>query len=686
MSDADILRSAKDAFKRCEANEVDNRKTAREDIEFARLSKQWPDGIKQQREREGRPCLTINKVAPVIRQVVNDARQNRPSISVKPADSKSDPETAELLTGLIRGIEHASNADVAYDTAIDQAVSGGFGYWRVDLAYANDISADADLAGLGAEAFEQDICIKRIPNQFSVYGDPDSMGADSADWNCCFVVERMPKADFKRRYKDANQSGWDAADWATTGTSWIDDEQITVAEYWKREQVKKLIVGVQMPDASAVVMDWADWQKQEAMLTAEGAQVIAQPRAISAYKVTQYVITAVEVLETNLWLGSYIPIIPVYGDEVILGDKRYLRSLITDAKDPNRMFNYWRTVSTETLALAPRAPFIGPKGSFETDKAKWATANTVSHAYIEYDDKGTKPDRNPFSGANIGAIQEALNASDDIKAVTGLFDASMGAKSNETSGKAIMARQREGDISTFHFIDNLTRSIRHTGRVIIDLIPKVYSTPRILRILGEDGKAEMRQVNQPMPELSDAAETAKVYDITVGRYDVVVQAGPSFTSRREEAATQMIELVRAFPDAAPIIGDLLAKNLDWPGADEIAKRLEKMLPPGIRDDEQGGLPPELQMQVQQMAEAIDVLKQRLMEAEGKTGLEQQKLAIEQYKAETDRMQAMMPAMGPGEVQQIVLQTLQDLASPDLPQGEGPQGPSGMMPQPDMMAA
>jgi hypothetical protein len=236
------------------------------------------------------------------------------------------------------------------------------------------------------------------------------------------------------------------------------------------------------------------------------------------------------------------------------------------------MYNYWRTASTELVALAPKTPFIGRRGAFDTDAAKWASANTQSHAFIEYDGPEA-PQRQPYAGVPAGALQEALNASDDMKAIMGMYDASLGARSNETSGKAIMARQREGDVSTFHYIDNLSRAIRHAGRMRIDLIPKVYSAPRMVRILGPSGEAEMAAINQPL-----AGSLEKVFDLGVGRYDLTVSAGPSYTSRREEAASQMIELIRAYPPAAPLIGDLLAKNLDWPGADEVAKRLASLVP------------------------------------------------------------------------------------------------------------
>jgi hypothetical protein len=286
---------------------------------------------------------------------------------------------------------------------------------------------------------------------------------------------------------------------------------------------------------------------------------------VASHKVVQRILTGAEVLETVDWAGRFIPLVPVYGEELHIDGRRRLRSLVRDAKDPQRMFNYWRTTSTELVALAPKTPFIGRKGAFETDSAKWATANVQTHAYIEYDGP-EPPQRQMFAGPPAGAVQEALTASDDMKAIMGLYDASLGARSNETSGRAIMARQREGDVSTFHYIDNLNRSLRHAGRILIDLIPKVYATPRVIRVLGADGQARAVNVNSSASAAPSAASppaagaqadpngelksVERIYDLTVGRYDLTVEAGPSFTSRREEAANQMIELIQAYPAAA----------------------------------------------------------------------------------------------------------------------------------------
>jgi hypothetical protein len=358
---------------------------------------------------------------------------------------------------------------------------------------------------------------------------------------------------------------------------------------------------------------------------------------VASHKVVQRILSGAEVLETVDWAGRFIPIVPVYGEELMVDGRRRLRSLVRDAKDPQRMFNYWRTASTELVALAPKAPFIGRRGAFETDAAKWATANVQTHAYIEYD--GPEPPmRQGFAGPPAGALQEALNASDDMKSIMGLFDASLGARSNETSGRAIMARQREGDTSTFHYIDNLSRAIRHAGRILLDLIPKVYGTARVVRVLGADGAAQSVAVAPGAKGGETLKAVGRIYDLSAGRYDLVVRSGPSFTSRREEAATQMIELIRAYPAAAPLLGDLLARNLDWPGADEIAGRLAALLPPVVK-----GAAPEVQQaqaQLAQLAQALNAAKAEIATLKQDRAHEARKLEIEAFEAETNRMKAL----------------------------------------------
>lgn len=647
--DEEILEHAKRKFALARDFERDNRESALADIKFGLLSEQWGQDVKSKRDAEGKPCLTINKLAANIRQVVNDSRQNKPAIRVRPVGDNSDPKTAEVFNGLIRNIETSSNADIAYDSAITQAVSGGFGYIRVNIDYADD------------DTFDRDIQIERIYDQFSVYGDPHATSADGSDWNCCFVVERMPKHEFEEKYPDA-----DCTDFETEAEyDFINEEGVWVAEYWKREESVKTICLL----SNGVVMDEDVYERDAEMYQSVGVTK-QETRATTTHKVTQYIITGKEVLETNEWAGKYIPIVPVYGEEVILENKRTFKSLIRDAKDAQRIFNYWRTTSTELVALAPKTPFIGEEGAFDVDTEKWESANTQNYAYLTHKKGTAPPQRQPFASIPAGVLQEALNAADDIKATMGMFGASIGEEDNAISGRAIMARQRESDTGTFHFIDNLSRALRQIGRIVIDLVPHVYQPGRILRTIGEDHKkteniqvGQPGQPNQQTPQQQpDGSESMRgVYDLTAGKYDVVVDIGPGYTTKRQEAAAQMIEFSRVNPQAAGSIGDLIAKNLDWPGADEIAKRLQ---PAALNPQMQA-----MQQQLQQMQLMLQQQGQQLQAAQADKSIDIEKLKIDAYKAETDRLKAMAPAIDMQSIQALVVQTVQQLLqTPDVTPG------------------
>ena len=492
----------------------------------------------------------------------------------------------------------------------------------------------------------------------------------------------------------------DAA-WTSAGEPWKTEDKVLVAEWWKREEIEReVLLFLDIRDGTPVTLTKEQAETDPDVQALLAAQVLQfkQKRTAKSHKVCQYILSGAEVLERRDWPGRYIPIVPVYGDEFNIEGKRYFRSLIHNAKDAQTMFNYWRTTSTELVALAPRVPFLGPKGAFKTDAAKWQTINTVSHPYVEFDvvpnaPNGGMPMRQSLdSGVAAGALQEALNASDDMKAIVGLYDASLGARSNETSGKAIIARQKEGDVSTFHFIDNLTRAIRHTGRVLIDLIPHIYDSPRIVRVLGEDGSQTPTPINQEVPVKDEQGNPVmepaigpdgqpqmqpvtdemgqpvvdqntgqpqmqpvmkpktEIYDLTAGKYDLVVSSGPSYTTRREEAATQMGNLIQAFPQAATVVGPEMAKNLDWPGADEIAKKLEAMT--------SGQVPPQIQKQIDDGMKQMQSLKQeneqlkadksdKIAEIQANEELEKLKIAsnerIQQQKIESDKEIAIATA-------------------------------------------
>ena len=679
MSDKDQLSDDLEAFKRTDEAEADQRREALDMLKFVKLGEQWPSEVESQRAKEGSPCLVINRLPAFGRQVTNDARQNRPMIKCHPVGDKADRETADIYNGLIRNIEYTSNADIAYDTALDFAVNGGIGYCTVNIDYAD------------ADSFDKDIRIDRVDNPFAIYGDPDSKAADSSDWNSAFVIQKMTKDAFERKFPDAQSSGFDLSD---VNTGWFEDDKIQVAERWSRILVPSTLI--KLSDGS--IMAEPEFLKLRDILSVQGVTVTGT-RDTQLYKVVMRIITGAEVLETSDWAGKYIPIVPCYGDEVNVDGKRSWQSLFHFAKDAQRNYNYHRSMITELGALAPKTPFIGPVDAFATDIDKWLTANNTAHPFIGYDGP-IAPQRQGFAGPPAGVMQEALAASDDMKTIMGLYDASLGARSNETSGKAILARQREGDVSTFNFIDNQSRMIRHLGRILVDLIPKVYDVPRIVRCIKEDGTNYAVPVNQPVqviqkppqpgqantpdykpvdpnapppmqqgqmpmqgampgmqpPQMSpeQSAELAgviKTFDLAAGKYDVTCESGPSFTTRREEAAAQMMQFVQAFPQSAPVIGDLIAKSLDWPGSDEIAKRLQSMLPPQAQS---GAKPPQLMMaeqaidqlkqQIQQMQQQLQQAGQQVNEKQSdlqlrntELQLKAQELQIKQFEAETKRM-------------------------------------------------
>jgi hypothetical protein len=329
-------------------------------------------------------------------------------------------------------------------------------------------------------------------------------------------------------------------------------------------------------------------------------------------------------------------------------------------------------------------PFIGEEDAFDVDP-NWATANTASHPYLMFKKGAQMPSRQPMdSGQAVGAMSEAMAANDDMKAIIGMYDASLGQRSNETSGRAIMARQQEGDVSTFHYIDNQARGISHVGSVLIDLIPKVYSGERVVRILGEDGSEQRVKIGQQQggeqpenPMMEQMEDISKIYDISTGRYDVAVSTGPGYTTKREQAAVQMTEFVRAFPAAMPVIGDLLVKALEWPQAEDIAERLKSMMP----QQAQGGLPPQLQEIMEGMKQNIEKLSKENEQLKTKAEIEAQKLKAEAYKAETDRLTALLPYMTPESLAQLGLQmNMQAINTPDIAPGAAPQQETNQWPQ------
>lgn len=637
-----------------------NRERQREDIRFVKMLEQWPEDVKRSREDQGRPCLTVDQLNPIVNQVVNDCRLNKPAIKVRPVDSQGDPKTAEIIGGLIKNIEYTSNAEVAYDTAVDYSVSSGRGYMRVVSDYARN------------DTFDQDLLIKHVPDPLTIVPDVYSTAADSSDWNYAFVLERVTKAEYRRRYGKKEVVNWDAI--ASLDNDWFGDDCALIAEYWKREEVDAWVIMTSDGKTQKVEEEYAEedeFAPGEPLIDPLTGQVVVDPmgeivwrvdpiivlavRETKAYKVTQYIVSGKEVLEKVDWPGQYIPIIPVYGKDFFFEGRRYFISLVRPAFDAQRMKNYWRSTSTELVALAPRAPWVGHESAFQgEDAGKWETANSENHAFLSVKDGSQLPQRQPSPTIPAGALQEALNAVDDIKVSTGIFDASLGARSNETSGRAIMARQREGDVSTFNFIDNLNRGIRWLGVILVDLIPHFYTNERVDRVMNEDGDLESvtfvspEQMQQVMERAQQAQQDIEgIYAPGLGKYDVAIEAGSNFTTQREEANQFFVELMRALPQYADIIAPFALKTFDAPGVTDLVKEIEERMTQAQQQAGQPAQPTPADML------KLEEVKIKAAEAQAKNEqamrdyeLKAEEARIRAYEAETKRMETMTKAREP----------------------------------------
>jgi hypothetical protein len=679
---ADLLATMRSRFTMAISAYGESREDELDDLRFMAGSPdnqwQWPAdvlatrGSVQGQTINARPCLTINKLPQHVRQVTNQQRQNRPSGKVIPADDNADVAVAEVFDGIIRHIEYMSDADVAYDTACDNQVTYGEGYIRILTEYARE------------DSFDQDLRIGRIRNAFSVYMDPTIQDPCGSDAQWCFITEDIVKADYERMFPDAAP----ISSILTRGigdqslSMWLSENTIRIAEYFYIDH-KKATLHLYPGNVTAFKGTPQD-QNLAAMFGKPLRTRVVDRRRVMWLKTNGY-----EVLEEREWAGKYIPVVRVVGNEFEVDGRLYVSGLVRNAKDAQRMYNYWVSQEAEMLALAPKAPFIGYGGQFEGYEMQWKTANTNNWPYLEVNPDVTDgagnvlplPQRAQPPLAQTGLIQAKMGAAEDIKATTGQYNASLGQQGNERSGRAILARVQEGDTGTYHFVDNLGRAIRHVTRQLVDLIPKIYDTERIARIIGVDGEVGMAKINPMQPEpvkkiydqMGNVIE--KIYNPSVGQYDVVITTGPSYLTKRQEAVEAMANILQTSPQLWQVAGDLFIKNMDWPGAQEMAARFKKIIDPKVLAEDDKS--PELQS-AEQMVEA---LTQQLNETMGmveniQNSMEAQELQIKAYDAETKRISAMQQAMTPEQIQDIVMGTIAAaVETGDISSGKP------MMPQP-----
>jgi len=651
---------------------------------------QWPAdvlatrGAVQGQTINARPCLTINKLPQHVRQVTNDQRQNRPGAKVIPVDDNADVEVADIFNGMIRHIEYISDADVAYDTACENQVSYGEGYLRLLTEYCDD------------NTFDQDIKIGRVRNSFSVYMDPTIQDPTGADAKWCFVTEDVTKAEFERMYPDASPittlQSLGVGDQSIS--NWLNEDTIRIADYYYIDYDRTTL---NLYPGNATAFEGTPEDKQLRAIYGKPKKSRESDRP----KVKYCKINGYEILEEREWAGKYIPVIRIVGNEFEVDGRLYVSGLVRNAKDAQRMYNYWVSQEAEMLALAPKAPFIGYGGQFEGYEDKWKTANTQNWPYLEINPDVTDgqgavlplPQRAQPPMASSGLLQAKAGASEDIKSTTGQYNASLGMGSNERSGKAILARQREGDVGTYHYGDNLARGVRHVARQLVDLIPKIYDTQRIARIIGEDGETKMVKINpdqeQPVNKIVDehGIVMEKIYNPSVGKYDVVAITGPGYATKRQEALEAMAQLLQGNPQLWAVAGDLFVKNMDWPGAQEMSKRFAKTIDPKfLSDGEDDPALQAAQQQIQAMGAEMEQMHTMIKNVGKSIEMQEQErkdfeAQVKAYEAETKRIATVQASMSPEQIQDIVMGTVHGMITSGDLVGEMPgREQNEMMPE------
>lgn len=661
-----IISEAKNRFTHCEAWEADFRKAYIDDVKFAHADAvnmyAWPNAVRRNRDIDERPCLTINKVHQHNLQIINGAKQNKPSIKIRPTGGDASADSANIYEGIVRRIEYQSNATAAYDTATQTQVDGGIGYWRVVTAYASE--------DVSPEAFDQEIYIRRIKDPLNVYIDPDINEVDGSDARFGFLFDNMPTEEFNKKYpKHKNPPVTTTL--GESANSWVTIDHVRVAEYYRRVDHKKMLVAFTDPTTGETqVLLKKDIPKE--LLGPLLADPATRTREITEPEIEWYLLAGDEIIDRNIWPGKYIPIVRVIGEETIIDGELDRKGHTRNLLDPQRIYNYWSSSAVEFVALQGKQPFVGAAGAIEGYETYWETANRINYSILPYknrDDEGNEipaPQREQppqMAQAYIVGMQVSAN---EMQMASGQYQAVMGEKSNETSGKAINERQRQGETATYHFIDNLAHGIRYTGRIILDLIPKIYDTPRVLKILAENGdESEVhldpkaaQAYEQKRVKLTD--EVKHIFNPNVGRYDVQADIGPNYGTRRQEAFNAFSQIVTQSPQMMALAGDLLFKSADFPGAEDIAERLKRMVPAQALGE---GIPPEVQS-LQQQVQHFQQIIQKLMEELGSTRSDlknkDNEAEVRIYDAITTRMKVLMPQiLNPHDIALEVSQLLQE---------------------------
>lgn len=632
-----IIEEALERFKQSKESTQEFRREFESDLKFV-ADDQWDSLARQQRTSSSRPCFTIDRINPALRQIVNEERQNRPSIRVDPTSDGATEEVATVIADMIRHIEQDSNAESAYDTAGWYAAAGGIGYLRVRSEYESPTS------------FNQILKIETVADPMTVFLDYDSVTQDGKDAHWGFIVTNISKDEFRVKYPDSkmlkklDQINGDWGLYEANDPEWVDEDDIRVAEYFYKDYTPKTLYQV-LDKVSGEVIETFERPPEEVVLA--GFAEILNSRPTHECVVRWCIMTSEEILHQSTFPGPYIPIVPVYGEDYWVNGKRYTCGAVRRAKEAQKLLNFTTSLQAEIIDLNAKSPWIGAAGQFDTFEDNWRDANRKNFGYLEYnaiDINGTPiaaPTRNAIEAPISSVQQTKMQAVEDIKAIFGIYDASLGAAGNETSGVAILARKAQSGVSNYHYYDNLVRSVKQIGRILVDAIPIIYDTPRMVRIIKPNGEHKMAAINM-------VAENGKMMDLSIGRYDVVVATGPAYATRRQEMVEGGLSLLQAYPNAAPLIADVIADQMDFEGAKIMAKRLRAAVPPEILEatNDTEGMDNEAKVQaltgqVKQMKQALEALNAHSAQVEQELKLEKEEKILLKMKQDVELKKAEM---------------------------------------------
>ncbi len=626
----------------------------------------WPDELYRPRIDAEKCCLTVNKVHQHVLNVVNDTRQNRPSIDYKPMANGATFKAAEVLNGLAKHIEAASSAEDAYDCATTHQTVGGIGYFRLCTEYADP------------KSFDLDIRIRRVTNPLSIYLDMDAKELDASDMMYAFAFVDWSKAQFDKKYPKYKDQvagspplGSEREDYRDQAT-----EQVRVCEYFRRvEQTDTLH---RLDDGSDVMAsDLPDDFDEDS---------IVKSRKVSSYKVEWYLLAGSDtIVDRNIWPGTLIPICRVLGEERVIDGKLDRIGLVRSMLDSARIYNVMNSAAVEAVGMQTSVPWLVTPEAVEGNETFWEAANRKKYAYLpwnSWDDAGArevpKPERIDPPTYPQAYQQGIAQAGQDMMAASGQFEASFGQESNERSGKAINARVKNSNNATFHFVNNLAVAVRYAGRIILELIPIIYDSPgRILKVLGEDGTQSTVAIDPTMPtahrdvngaddESFTAQQVAVVLNPSIGDYSVIATAGPGYATQRAEAFNAISQILMQNESLSAVVGDLLFRSADFPLADEIAERLKNMVPPQALGQ---GPSPDLQQAQMHLAQQHQVLQaqaQEIAQLKSKAMSTEIQKELDDFKAQTERLKviggidrdALMPV-----IRELVSQVMQQPINP-----------------------